>query len=150
MSPVILPQHPWISLIEFPLYKMAFPNAGNDADLAAMNEDVLRISKAMDSPYAWVVDMSKVATCTAYQRKLVADNDIALREYERKNLVCSAIVADSTLTRGLLTAVFWLAPPIYPYKIFATAGEAEIWARQQLKERGVVMGAKVDHPASTA
>jgi len=50
-------------------------------------------------------------------------------------------VCRSPFTRGIVTAVHWITPPVYPYKIFGNRREGERWARQQLITRGINVSA---------
>ena len=47
----------------------------------------------------------------------------------------SAFVISSTLVRGILTAIYWVAPPVYPCDLFAYFDAACRWSLGQLAAR---------------
>src|SRR5262249_48964677 len=71
---------------------------------------------------------------TAVQRKRVSEftkeNPAGLAEA----VIAAAIVSDSAVVRGLITAINWFAPPPFPQRIFAHRSEAEAWLRNKLAE----------------
>jgi hypothetical protein len=135
-----IPNHPWVTVLEAPLYMQAFPPTVKDEELSAMLAEVERITMAMQSPYGWVADISNVISATPKQRSMYAESDKRLKEYDQKYCAGSGIFCTSNVARGVLTAVFWISPPVYPYKVTSTLREAETWARQQLIARGVQIG----------
>ena len=71
----------------------------------------------------------------AIQRALIADYqrrmEDAYREYCR-----GEVYIVSRQTRQAMTAVFWLAPPPYPYAFVESIAEAHEWAGQRLAGGG--------------
>ena len=80
-------------------------------------------------PYALVFDLSAAPAPTAVQRRMLSEhmrlNDGAIREYVRG----LAVVTPATWVRGLITAVFWLAPPPIEYRFCDDVAAAMTWAR---------------------
>ena len=136
-----LPLHKWVSVIEAPLYGQVLPAECTDEELAKMLQDVERITKAIDSPIGWVTDVSNILHATPRQRRMYAESDARLRDLDRKWCSGTAVVCSSPVTRGIVTAVHWVTPPVYPYKIFSSRREGERWARQQLITLGINIGA---------
>jgi hypothetical protein len=136
-----VPRHAWVSVIEAPLYGQVLPAACSDEELAQMLEDVERITKAIDSPIGWVTDISNILHATPRQRKMYAESDARLKDLDKKWCSGTAVVCRSPFTRGIVTAVHWVSPPVYPYKIFSSRREGERWARQQLITRGISISA---------
>jgi hypothetical protein len=134
-----VPKHPWVSAIEAPLYLQTFPRSATDIELAAMIAEIERITKAMQWPYGWVADLSDLMQATARQRSMCAESDKCLASRDERYCAGSAVYCRGALTRGVLTAVHWLSPPAYPFRVFSSFPEAESWARQQLIRRGVAM-----------
>lgn len=66
-------------------------------------------------------------------RRVIADwtrsNVERIRLYNRG----VAYVADSAITRGSLTALFWLAKPVYQYVVLSTVEEAREWCTKRLQ-----------------
>lgn len=140
-----VPNHPWISVIEGPLYRQVLPQKTTDAELAAMIAEVERITTAMHSPFGWVTDISNVLHSSPVQRRMYAESEKRLAQWDARYCAGTAICCKDALTRGVLTAVHWISPPAYPFKIFGHALEAERWARQQLINRGVAI--RSDNPS---
>jgi hypothetical protein len=88
----------------------------------------LRGHLSSSEPYALVFDMTRTGTPTALQRRKVvahmADNAPAIRLVVRG----LAVIAPSAVLRGVITAIFWVAPPAAPYRIFDDRDEAAEWA----------------------
>jgi hypothetical protein len=64
---------------------------------------------------------------SALQRKAVAN---AMKRHNQRHpgiMLGCAIVNRSALTRGVITAVTWLAKPAYPFAAFADAPQAKAW-----------------------
>ena len=135
-----IPNHKWLYVIEAPLYGQSFPADGTDDELASMLAEVERITMAIKSPFGWVTDLSNLLQATARQRTLYAQSDKNLRDWDKLFCAGTAIICAGAFTRGLVTAVHWIAPPVYPFKIFSNSREGERWARQQLINRGVNIG----------
>lgn len=132
-----VPTHAWVTAIEAPLYGQALPREASDAELAAMLADIERITMSMRSPLGWVTDLSNIMQATPKQRKMYADSDARLKDWDARLCAGTAIICSGGFTRGIVTAVHWVAPPVYPFKIFSGRREAERWARSQLIARGV-------------
>ena len=47
-------------------------------------------------------------------------------------IIATAIVADSPMVRGVITAINWFAPPPYPQRVFSRRAEAETWLRERI------------------
>jgi hypothetical protein len=132
-----IPNHKWLSVIETPLYGQKLPSDGTDEELAAMLAEVERITMTINSPIGWVTDISNILRATPRQRKMYAESDRRLKPYDERWASGTAIICSGSLTRGIVTAVHWITPPVYPYKIFSNRHEGERWARQQLINRGI-------------
>lgn len=83
-------------------------------------------------PYALVFDLTAAPAPTAVQRRMLSDHmrthDLAIREYVRG----LAVVTPATWVRGLITAVFWLAPPPMEYRFCDDVPAALSWARARV------------------
>jgi hypothetical protein len=107
----------------------------SDEDLTAFLAAAEKLILALQTPYAWVVDVGGLLRVTAKQRRMFAEFEDRTKEQDAKLCAGAAIYAPTAFTRGLVTAVFWLSPPAYPTKIVASFEEAEAWARAKLDER---------------
>jgi hypothetical protein len=85
------------------------------------------------APYVLVFDLTRSALPNAVQRrKLTAhmrDNDEKIRRWVRG----IGVVCPNPLMRGVVTAIFWVAPPPVPHHLFATCEEASDWADSLIK-----------------
>jgi hypothetical protein len=79
-----------------------------------------------------IIDLNQATPATAKQRKLITDwirdNDSVLS----RDFSAAAIVTDSALIRGTVTAVFWIRPLPLPTHVAATMEEARDWLRPYL------------------
>jgi hypothetical protein len=91
-----------------------------------------QLVKERAQPYALVMDVSKTAKLNLKQRKMLVDNMKANKEFTEKYCVGNAMVFDSVLLQGVLTAVFWVFKPKYETKIFTQAPDAIEWAKSRL------------------
>lgn len=147
MSDFPVPTHDWLSIIEGPLYGQVLPPRATDEELAAMLADVERITTTIGSFLGWVTDLSNILQVTPRQRKMYADSDERLRSHDAARCAGTAIICSGGFTRGIVTAVHWLTPPAYPFRIFSDWLEGERWARQQLILRGVQISPEPRRPA---
>lgn len=67
------------------------------------------------------------AAMSADQRRQLADV-LDVRKAKLKSITAGYVmVTPSAVVRGVLTAVFWIAPPPYPYRVVATPEEGFQW-----------------------
>jgi hypothetical protein len=74
--------------------------------------------------------------------------------YEKKDRLARAhflvlgVVGDSTILRGVITALNWLRPAPHPVQVFARCEAAEAWVLDQLPEpvRQQVPSDRAEHP----
>lgn len=136
-----VPQHKWLSAIEAPLYGQSLPPEASDADLAEMLAEIERITTSISGPLGWVTDLSNILRATPKQRKMYAESDQRLAQWDARWCAGTAIICAGAFTRGIVTAVHWVSPPVYPFNIFSSRREGERWARSQLIARGVRISA---------
>jgi len=82
--------------------------------------------------YTVINDVRHAPAPSAAQRKLVADHMERLRPITTRFCAGTAMVFESTLMRGIMTAIFWMSKPDYPTKVCATVDEAMGWCEVQL------------------
>ena len=83
-------------------------------------------------PMALVLDASQVGPVSATVRRIAGQRLAEQKTQRRMYLAGEATVIRNVLIRGVLTAIYWLAPPGYPNKVFSDVSDAETWAREQL------------------
>ncbi len=124
--------HPWISNDLMPIYRWTFPAEATDEELSAClraREDWAVFARY---PMAWVIDLSNVTKAPATQRRAFAEHLKRFEEFSARWNTGSALIVPSGWLRGLVTAVFWISPPKFPYQLFSGPIEAERWAKKQL------------------
>lgn len=108
----------------FPLVVNVIPEHLLAEHLPAFHEKTEAILRRRE-PYVTITDLTRAR----HVPSPVARREIAAwtQRFEaeiRRYALGSAIVIDSPLIRGGLTALFWLSPPPYPQQVVATRAEA--------------------------
>lgn len=107
----------------FPLVVNTIPERLDADHLPAFFAKTEAILKRRE-PYVTLSDVTRTRELpTAVVRRALADwstrHDAAMKQFA----MGTAIVIESAMIRGGLTALFWLAPPPYPQQVVATIGE---------------------------
>lgn len=118
----------------WPLVRVRFPQTITDE---AWSEYLGVLERFPDrrEPYVTLTDGRGAPSPNASQRKLAAE--LIAREAERTKRwsVANAVVIDSALLRGVITAIEWAAPSPVPMKSFASLEEAAAWLDARYRER---------------
>jgi hypothetical protein len=104
----------------------------SDADYVAYLEWSRRYIVCVGRPYAMVLDARNVPSMPATQRKLLADHMATTRPFSSRFCAGVAMVYDSMMMRGVMTAIFWLVAPTHPTLVCSTVHEGKTWCLQQL------------------
>jgi hypothetical protein len=126
--------HAWIDASGAPLYVLTFPASTADEQLIACCEARETWAARVNYPVAWVVDLSAIRTATARQRQIFGKH---LGRMERHNITYNqgaALIVPNAALRGIVTAIFWIKPPRFHYRLFATRREGVEWAAERLRE----------------
>jgi hypothetical protein len=83
------------------------------------------------------IDMTGMGTLSAQQRRIQSDWNRSIQPIQKAVTLGLAFIAPGTVTRGMLTAVFWFSPPAAPYIICSKMSEALAWAFAMCRENGV-------------
>lgn len=126
---------PFVTMRSDRTYLMDFGETPSDAQLDEHVDAFTAWCDANREPVAGVVYLRKLLVGTAKQRKRMAELEKRLEEHDRQYMHACGIVAPNAMTRGLVTAVFWLKPPIYPYKLFSTFDGALSWVVDTMQPR---------------
>jgi hypothetical protein len=127
--------HPWIEIGDAPLYRHNYPA---DADISEVTAFIVvweRLVMSSTTPYAVVADLSHVLKASSLARKAFSDLQQRIAAHEALHCAGTALVVPNAFARGLITAVQWMSPPAYPYKLCTTIDEARQWASEQLQQR---------------
>jgi len=135
------PDHPWIDSTHAPVYVFAYPHHDpNDPEqvkrYTAEHTSVFEILKkwtpARCTPFAFITDLTHLQVSTALSRRRATEYLTQSRRRANPFSVCRAFVGSGEAHR-ILTAVFWQAPPEYPYIIVPSRPEAVAWAQAQMR-----------------
>ena len=109
----------------YPLVVLRYAREYDDADFLALAAGMTELVRG--GPFGLINDTRGAPMPTPRQRRVITqhyvDND---RDIVANFLACG-IVGDSTLVRGVLTALHWVRPAPHPVKVFAGVAEAEAW-----------------------
>ena len=99
-------------------------------------------------PYGVVLDLRFTKSITPRQRAMLTES----MERHDNAALCkgTAMVFESRLLRGILTAVFWLRKPAYPTRVFTTTAEAWDWMDELFPDQAAESptGWRLQSPAS--
>ena len=119
-----------------PLLRVTLYSEVTDADFQVYLEDSDRVVRD-GKPYALVYDATRGHGLSVLQRRRqsqwIRDNDASLRRL----CLGGSFAITSTLVRGALTAVLWVAPFPFPHIVVGSVAEAEDWLRDRLASGGV-------------
>jgi hypothetical protein len=114
-----------VDVSRHPLVLVRYGRQFSDADWSVLIERVAVLIRR--GPFGMINDVRGGAVPTPVQRRTIAALYEANEPEIRAHFLAGALVGDSLLLRGVLTAMRWLRPAPHPVEIFATIGEAEAW-----------------------
>ncbi len=130
--------HPWVRrLPEQNVFLHTYPRSPSEAELAEYVAACVEHVETLNAPYTVVADLRRLDTFAvdARHRRAFANLQEALHEHDAKWNRGIALVVDSPIHRGLITAVHWLKPPVYPYMFSSSVIDATRYGRDQLAGR---------------
>lgn len=86
-------------------------------------------------PYAIVLDNRSAGPVSPTQRAIIAEHMRLHAPRTSARCAGTALVFESPVLRGALTAILWLRPPVTVTKVFGSLDEAITWARERLDAR---------------
>jgi hypothetical protein len=111
-----------VVLMEFP--EEAVPDGALLDGLTYLEQLLKEAKQAADRPFT-IVDLTRMRhLAPAKQRKCVAEWMDRTVNLQKAVALGGASVTPSTVLRGLVTAIFWIAPPKVPTVFVATRREA--------------------------
>jgi hypothetical protein len=116
---------------EWPLLKFAMPAEMSSADRDAYHEG-LRGYWSRGTPFCVLADMRGLASHSAYERRRTG---AILREEMpdiRKSLVAVAVILDSAVHRGMLSALLWIVGVPMPIDSFSSVESGRAWLASQM------------------
>lgn len=113
---------------------MHFPDVVTDEDLRSALDAVTHwLLKEVDGLFGFIADMRRPLGLSARQRSMLAEAEKTYKHVDRAFNAAQAVVVQSTLMRGVLTAIYWISPPVYPVKVSATLDDAYGWLDVHMK-----------------
>jgi hypothetical protein len=82
-------------------------------------------------PYALVFDLTRAEMPSALQRKRLSQHMVTHQKDIQRQVRGMALVANSVALRGIATAVFWVSPPPFEWRVFDALDAARSWARSR-------------------
>jgi hypothetical protein len=98
-----------------PMLRLRYVGEYTDAELLVFLRDLTSIFEIPATPGS------------ARQRKLQAEWIQTHEKALQEGFAAAAVVTDSAVIRGTVTAVFWIRPLPFPTHVTATVGAAERW-----------------------
>jgi hypothetical protein len=135
----------------WPLVVVTFASSTTDADWKEMFAHYERLYERRQPFHIDNDGISMTAAVSASQRRLIADGARAHAAMSRKWCLGGATVVANALTRGVVTAITWVAPPAYKLTIHASLAEAVDEALATFEAKGIAISASMrDYRASVA
>lgn len=103
------------------------PSKLSDPDLDSILE-ALRGHLALAIPYVLIFDLTRAGLPNALQRQRLSSHVRDHSEAIRRSVRGIGVLLTSPVVRGMVTAIFWVAPPPVPHRLFSARAEAIAWA----------------------
>lgn len=114
-----------------PMLRLRYIGDFSDAELAVFLSGLDELLQ-LPGRKVCVFDLTKATTGTPRQRQIqgawIAKNEEALA----RGFAAAAIVTESAIIRGAVTAIFWIRPLPFPTRVVATLEAAEAWLAPHL------------------
>jgi hypothetical protein len=134
--------HPWLDVSAYPILVVRYPADANSPEAAAQVDEFYEAfyvwATTRQAPYTVIADTSMIERIpSAVVRAAVARGEARTAAFEAQLNKGTAVVVVNDFTRGVATAVYWLSPPTYPTRLFATFDNALAWILTQLDAAGL-------------
>jgi hypothetical protein len=134
--------HPWLDVSAYPILVVRYPaNADRPESAHEVEEFYDAFCAWADSRelfYTVIADTTPIKNMpSALVRAAVAKGEARTAEFEARRNKGTAVVVENAIMRGVATAIFWLSPPVYPMRVFATFDEALAWILTRLDAVGL-------------
>lgn len=138
----------YTDLKRWPAVLVRPPETVSDDDLReylrCFDHDVI----GMGEPYGIVLDLRTTKSITPSQRQILTDSMASHSDAD----MCrgTAMVFESRLLRGILTAIFWVRRPAYPTRVFTSTLDAWAWMEELFpeEEEGAPVGWRLQSRSS--
>jgi hypothetical protein len=111
---------------DLPILRLRYVGEYSEAELLRFLSEIDSVLK-LPGRKACIIDLRQAKAGTARQRTLqgawIRENEGVLA----RDFAAAALVTDSAIIRGTITAVFWIRPLPMPTHVTATVTDAERW-----------------------
>jgi hypothetical protein len=134
--------HPWLDVSTYPILVVRYPADADRRESATQVDQFYDAfcawADARQVPYTVIADTTAIKTMpSALVRAAIAKGEARTAVFEARLNKGTAVVVANNITRGVATAVFWLSPPAYPMRVFATFADALAWILARLDSHGL-------------
>jgi hypothetical protein len=131
-----------VDATRFPLVVSTFPELVADDDLIHEYIATMQALVERRRPFVHLIDCRSIKRpADARRRKLMTDwvNEPKTKELNELTNIASAIVVNSAVVRGALTAALWVVDQSAQMRAFSDADEATAWLIESARSRGLVV-----------
>lgn len=127
--------HPWFFDRHQPIYGFQFPPEFSLEELQAFCIWFAGWYARQRTPMAMIADLSQMRSASSVQRRAWANFEKGSAADIKRVAAGVAVVLTNPMVRGVVTAVYWINPPVYPHNIVANRQQALAWCQQMLDGR---------------
>jgi hypothetical protein len=121
-----------LDLSRYPLVVVRMGSSYSGAEWDGMLRELVEIIRR--GPFGALAVTRNAQMPNAVQRRSFIDMYEKNDRLTREHFLVLGVVGDSTILRGVITALNWLRPPPHPVQVFARFDAAEAWVLAQLPE----------------
>lgn len=125
-----------IDVSRWPLAVLTHRGRPSDQELRDHLHELEQVILGRNTRFIQIIDQSDAERPDAFQRGLISEHQERMDSVYRRLCIGEAYV-NMGAVRGAMKAVFWVAPPPYPFRLADTLGEAMDWARARAREAGL-------------
>lgn len=116
---------------QLPLVYIAYPEPFSSDD---WDEMIAQFDRLLDAqrPFGWINDARTAYLPNARNRSALGAHHKRRADDYRRWAKGAATVSQSTLVRGVITAIQWIAPTPFPHQTVATTLDGERYVRKML------------------
>ncbi len=127
-----------IDVSGWPLVLLTHRGRPTDDELRVHLREIEALILGRASAFVQVIDQHAAERPDAFQRGLIAEHQERMDALYRAHCIGEAYVSTGAV-RGAMKAVFWVAPPPYPFLLADTLDEALAWARERALRAGLTL-----------
>ena len=128
------PWHSWLEVTPSRVFILRYPPNHTYEGTVGAFDDIVRISAAAASPYAFIFDVTRITRSDARGRAYVTECEKKINAMQSVKTHCRGVawVSQNALQRGVLTAIAWFASRPYAEKVVSSYEDADRWVAGRL------------------